>query len=335
MLAVLSTAPLSLSAPVVSRCSAPTMMATKSDLEALADAQKIPMVSPLPRRLALQCGRESRPPFPACMACVSGPHGSISHASSCECLFRLCQGFWDPLDLASQNFWEQGNEATIGFLRHAEIKHGRVAMAAFVGFIVQENGICFPWALTGGPLAGTGPFENVPGETIMFSDIAAAGGPMAQWDALPSSAKLQILGTIFILEWIGESRMGDHYMRGGKPGFYPSLKEQSSENGGIVPHPIPFDLFNPFGLLPEQTEEQKERGRNVEINNGRAAMLGIFGFMSTSKGLIVPGLDGIEGIERYDGVYMGAFSNGDADLPFVASMLEAIPGLAKVLDVGV
>jgi len=33
---------------------------------------------------------------------------------------------------------------------------------------------------------------------------------------------------------------------------------------------VPFDLFNPLGLLPEQTEAEKARGRNVEINNGRA-----------------------------------------------------------------
>jgi len=244
---------------------------------------------------------------------------------------------WDPLNLAKQDFWEQGNEATIGWLRHAEIKHGRVAMAAFVGYIVGANKIAFPWALTGGPLAGQGPFEGITGETIMFSDIAAAGAPADQWDALPSAAKLQILGTIFILEWIGEggnTGMTQHYMRGGKPGYYPSLKEASTAEGGsLIPHPVPFDLFNPFGLLPfdKMTEEQKARGRNVEINNGRAAMIGIFGFISASKGLIVPGLDGIEGVGRYGGVYMGAFSDGDSGLPFVSSMLESVPGLAAVL----
>ena len=46
-------------------------------------------------------------------------------------------GFWDPMGLASMNFWGQGEEATIGWLRHSEIKHGRIAMAAFLGFIAQ------------------------------------------------------------------------------------------------------------------------------------------------------------------------------------------------------
>lgn len=87
-------------------------------------------------------------------------------------------GFWDPLNLAEADFWNQGNEATIGWLRHAEIKHGRVAMAAFVGYIFGANKVAFPWDIAGGPLAGTGPFADVSGGSISFSDIANAGSPM-------------------------------------------------------------------------------------------------------------------------------------------------------------
>merc|ERR1712185_552364 len=90
-------------------------------------------------------------------------------------------------DLVSLNFWGQGDEATIGWLRHAEIKHGRVAMAAFVGFCVQTNGIPFPWNLAG---------------DLPYADLAALPAPGDQWDAVPAAGKLQILFTILILEWV-------------------------------------------------------------------------------------------------------------------------------------
>ena len=50
-------------------------------------------------------------------------------------------GFWDPLDLCGLNLWGMGDEATIGWIRESEIKHGRIAMAGFVGYIVHGNNI--------------------------------------------------------------------------------------------------------------------------------------------------------------------------------------------------
>jgi len=219
-------------------------------------------------------------------------------------------GYWNPLGLGEDTMTGTGYspEGVIGFLRHSEIKHGRVAMAAFVGFIVQSNGIHFPWAST---LSGT-----------TYAEIAAAGGPPAQWDALPTAAKCQIFGLLFFLEVWGENSgalaaAGEkHYAAGGKPGFYPSFAPFRDVFG----HPV-FDLYDPFGFSKKKTPEQLERGRLVEINNGRAAMLGIMGFVAAASiDGSVPALNGL--IAHYDGEVMAPFSAGDTSLPGVAEMLN-------------
>ena len=71
-------------------------------------------------------------------------------------------GFWDPLNLSGGEFWGDSNAATIGFLREAEIKHGRVAMFAFCGYIAQYNGLHFPY-LIGVPTSGATPVSSSPG----------------------------------------------------------------------------------------------------------------------------------------------------------------------------
>merc|ERR1711871_1861687 len=208
---------------------------------------------------------------------------------------------------------------TIGWFRHAEIKHGRVAMAAFVGYCVQANGICFPWNIQG-PVGGTGTIASLP--AISFADISAAGGPADQWDALPTAAKLQILGVVGFLEmWSETSTVLEldgqkHYVRGGKPGYFPTLK-------GRFPHPVPLNLWDPFGFTARMTPERKEKALLAEVNNGRLAMIGIFGMISASKGLQVPGLDSV-GIKPYAGEIMAPFSAGDSSLPYVADMLAKV-----------
>ena len=199
-------------------------------------------------------------------------------------------------DLGSWNLWGTGSDATIGFLRHSELKHGRVAMAAFVGYIVHENGIRWPTALS----------TSLPD----YSSFEGLSAP-AVWDAIPLWSKLQIFGAIAFLEaWSETSAVlkaegQSHYMRGGKPGYFPTF-DLSQKSWGI-PHPVPLNLYDPLGFSTKRTAEQKEKGLITELNNGRLAMIGIFGFISeaTVPGS-VPGLTGL--VKPYDGDVMAPFA---------------------------
>jgi len=205
-------------------------------------------------------------------------------------------GFYDPLNLAEAEFWGTSNEATIGFLRHAEIKHGRIAMFAFVGYIVHANGIKFPWAMQ---MDGA----SFPTET----------NPPALWDTVSDSAKWQIFSLIAFLEFWSELSTPNHkhYMAGGKPGDFPDFT--TGPDG--IPHPVPFNLYDPFRFSKNMSEEKKESRLRAEINNGRLAQLGIFGFLceQTTPGS-VPLLTGI--VQPYDGEPMAPFTTNVLGAPF-------------------
>ena len=71
-------------------------------------------------------------------------------------------GLFDPL-----GFSNGASAEALQWYREAELKHGRVAMAAFVGFLVNYQGITFPADLT------------MSGEK--FSSLGT-GNPLLAWD---------------------------------------------------------------------------------------------------------------------------------------------------------
>ena len=174
-------------------------------------------------------------------------------------------------------------------MRHAEIKHGRVAMFAFVGYIVHANGIKFPWAMQ---MDGTA----FPSET----------NPPALWDAVSDSAKWQIFTLIAFLEFWSElsSDTHKHYMAGGKPGDYPDFV--GGPDSGGIPHPVPFNFYDPFKFSKKMSEEKKATRLRAELNNGRLAQLAILAFLAEQSAPgSVPLLKGI--VPAYDGEVMAPF----------------------------
>lgn len=66
--------------------------------------------------------------------------------------------------------------------------------------------------------------------------------------------------------------------------------------------------FDPFKLSKNATPEKKAKGLLAEINNGRLAMIGLFGFMAEAATPgSVPGLASV-GIRPYDGDIMAPFA---------------------------
>jgi len=157
---------------------------------------------------------------------------------------------WDPCGLA-----ELGGDETLSWFRHSEVKHGRVAMAAFVGWWATGAGLRFPGELSYGQA---------------FSSIPSKG--IEAWEAVPGWGKAQLLLFAGLIEFHDElfySTRGTHYMKGGTPGK------------NMVP-----GLFDPFNLSKNKSAAKLTQGRSSEIKNGRLAMIGIAGMWAAAS---IPG----------------------------------------------
>mmetsp|Transcript_38114 Transcript_38114/g.123324 ORF Transcript_38114/g.123324 Transcript_38114/m.123324 type:complete len:220 (-) Transcript_38114:206-865(-) len=161
-------------------------------------------------------------------------------------------GYFDPL-----GFSKDASPETMAKFREAELKHGRVAMLASVGYLVGAAKISFPGELAKG---------------VTFASVAA-NGPYQAWDAVPQAGKLQILSIILALEWATEAKK-PHYMRGGVPGKIEQLPFDGIQ--GLWAPKIKF--WDPLNFTGALSAEQKARKRKAELKNGRLAMIGIISF---------------------------------------------------------
>jgi len=160
---------------------------------------------------------------------------------------------WDPLDIAGS----VSDEALMWF-RASELKHGRVAMLATVGYMLGAAGITFP-----GDIANGVSFASVNNDGVFYA-----------WNNVPEEGKLQILGLLLSLEWATEAKK-PHYMRGGVPGKIDRLPF-AGVNGIWTPAIKFWDPLNFTGAL---SDEQKAKKRKAELKNGRLAMIGIISFL--------------------------------------------------------
>jgi len=149
-------------------------------------------------------------------------------------------GFYDPLGLL-----DDADQDRFDRLRYVEIKHGRISQLAFLGQITTRAGFHLPGNIDG---AGDS-FDSFP------SGFAAIGGP----DSIPSA------GTGQILLFIGFLELG--IMKDSANGAEPGDFVGDFRNGYID---FGWDKFD---------EETKLQKRAVELNQGRAAMMGILGLM--------------------------------------------------------
>ena len=143
-------------------------------------------------------------------------------------------GFFDPLGLS-----KSASDETLAWYRAAEIKHGRVAMAAFLGCVVNGLGLEFPGAI------------DVNGDS--FASLGATKLPLETWDAIPASGRIQLITAIGGMEWVFEAQQ-PHYLRGGTPGAI-----------RLTPGTAPWHAsgYDPMGKYDAETRQKKRAPRRL------------------------------------------------------------------------
>eukprot|EP00439_Symbiodinium_sp_Y106_P035782 s1818_g4.t1 len=185
-----------------------------------------------------------------------GDSGSTSYASfdpATELGVQEPIGFWDPLGLSADK-----DQATFKRRRAVEIKHGRIAMYATMGYIVPEY-FKFPGYLS-------------PSLGLKFSDFSDVPNGLAALSKIPVLGGAQIIAFCGLIETTGffqASSTTDG--RGPREGQFSMKDSTESAEPPLMPQPKGLNL----GKV-EDPEARKTK-LAAELANGRLAMMAIIG----------------------------------------------------------
>jgi len=159
---------------------------------------------------------------------------------------------------------EDAQPSALKWFQNAEIKHGRIAMVATIGFMVQKFGVHFPLYL--GP-TGSNVFHPASDEAwllspttgVTFSDIATAA-PLDAIKMVPAAGWAQVFAFA---------------------GWFEALAYQRQWNEG---RDVPGDYgYDPLGFTKREgglESDELKKLRIKEIKNGRVAMMAIAGWVA-------------------------------------------------------
>jgi len=160
---------------------------------------------------------------------------------------------WDPLSLSTETTTGTDPVGRVRWFRQAEIKHGRVCMAAFVGWTASLNGIVFPWMK---PYIGDNALET--------------------WSNTPLEYQLGFILSCGAIEW--------YTLMGGWEQDPDASLTAPGRKLGAANVPLGWD---PIGLMKGgKTDEERAESLKSELKNGRLAMIGV---ASLWAGTVIPG----------------------------------------------
>jgi hypothetical protein len=162
---------------------------------------------------------------------------------------QVSMAFEDAINPGPQGVFDplglvaDGDQDKFDRLRYVELKHGRICQLGFLHWVLIANGVTLPGALS-------------TSESVNFADI---GNGWAASKDVPVAGALQILGFVGFLELFVMKDSAN----GAAPGDFPG----DFRNGALD---FGWDTFD------AETQDAK---RGIELNNGRAAMMGLLGLM--------------------------------------------------------